>query len=120
MSETQIETMVEITWCRGCGGSGDRRRRICEFCNGSGMFARTIPLVDHRQRATDLHRRAQRAEAALERAERRIMSLERGLIAVIKNRLTVKRKLSRAQARLRAIRFADPLTRIIELGKRFP
>ena len=78
------------------------------------------PEIDHRAQAQKFHRRAQRAEAALERAQQDAGMYRRLFFRAAQNRNTAKRSLKRAQAKLRAVRLADPLTRIIELGKLFP
>lgn len=76
--------------------------------------------MDHRQRAMVFHRRAQRAEADEQKASEAALHWRRAFRDLIASKRTLKRRLNRARARLRGARWADPLTRIIELGRLFP
>ncbi|MDB5448081.1 MAG: hypothetical protein JWQ97_3398 [Phenylobacterium sp.] len=80
----------------------------------------TRPELDHRRRAEHFHRRAQKAEGALAASFHAALFWRDAYQRARSNRNTLKRKLNRARAALRAARWADPVTRIIELGRLFP
>jgi hypothetical protein len=76
--------------------------------------------IDHRDRASRFHRRAQKAERDARAFANEARSWREIWARAARNRDTVKRRLKRTQARLKAFRHLDPLTRIIELGRLFP
>lgn len=80
----------------------------------------TREQIDHRQRAIDLHRRAQRAEAEALHAKQEAAHWKAAWLRALGNRNTLRRRLRRARAKLQAARMSDAMTHIIELGRLFP